>query len=100
VEDDFTTCMQVVVYAWLCEQAGIDIKNCEYRYIRKDRTVTCRYDDDMREELSSFLSELKAAIENNDFPRNENEISCKYCGMADICEWPETAKGKEDGSCE
>ncbi len=100
VEDDFTTCMQVVVYAWLCEQAGIDIKNCEYRYIRKGRTVTCKYDDDMREELSSFLSGLKDAIENNDFPRNENDISCKYCGMADICEWPEKAKGEEDGSGE
>lgn len=100
VQDDFNTCMQVVVYAWLCEQAGIDIKSCVYRYIRKGTTVTCKYDDEMREELSSFLSEVKEAMENNDFPRNKNKDSCKYCGMAGICDWTEIPKEKEDGSGE
>ena len=99
-QDDFSTCMQVVVYAWLCEQAGIDISECEYRYLRKGKTVTCRYDDDMRGQLGTFLSALKDSIENNDFPRNENDISCKYCKLADICKWPEDESGKEDGSDE
>ena len=92
--------MQVVVYAWLCEQAGIDISECEYRYLRKGKTVTCRYDDEMRDQLGVFLSALKDSIENNDFPRNENEISCKYCKLADICKWPEDVSGKEGGSDE
>ena len=99
-QDDFSTCMQVVVYAWLCEQAGIDISQCEYRYLRKGKTVTCRYDDEMRDQLGEFLITLKESIENNDFPRNENEISCKYCKLADICKWPEDESGKEGGSDE
>ena len=97
-QDDFSTCMQVVVYAWLCEQAGIDISQCEYRYLRKGKTVTCRYDDEMRDQLGEFLITLKESIENNDFPRNENEISCKYCKLADICKWPEDESGKEGGA--
>ena len=99
-QDDFSTCMQVVVYAWLCEQAGIDISQCEYRYLRKGKTVTCRYDDEMRDQLGEFLNTLKESIENNDFPRNENEISCKYCKLADICKWPEDESGKEGGADE
>ena len=97
-EDDFSSCMQVVVYAWLCEQAGIDISSCEYRYLRKGKTVTCKYDDEMRDNLADFLKELKEAIENNDFPRTpDKDISCKYCKLADICEWIDDEKGKEAG---
>lgn len=95
VQDDFSTCMQVVVYAWLCEQAGIDISSCEYRYLRKGRTVTCRYDDGMKEQLDAFLTGLKEAIDTNSFPRIENVDNCKYCRMADICNWPEEQAGEE-----
>ena len=62
--------------------------------------MTCRYDDDMKGQLGAFLSALKDSIENNNFPRNENDISCKYCKLADICKWPEDESGKEDGSDE
>ena len=100
-EDDFSSCMQVVVYAWLCEQAGIDISSCEYRYLRKGKTVTCKYDDEMRDILSDFLEGLKEAIENNDFPRTpDKDVSCKYCKLADICEWAEDETGKEAGGDE
>ena len=93
--------MQVVVYAWLCEQAGIDISSCEYRYLRKGKTVTCKYDDEMRDILSDFLKGLKEAIENNDFPRTpDKDLSCKYCKLADICEWAEDETGKEAGGDE
>jgi len=95
VQDDFGTCMQVIVYAWLCEQAGIDISSCEYRYLRKGMTVTCRYDDGMKDHLDGFLIELRESIENNDFPRIESAENCKYCKMADICRWTEDNEGKE-----
>ena len=100
-EDDFSSCMQVIVYAWLCEQAGIDISSCEYRYLRKGKTITCKYDDEMRDMLSDFLEGLKTAIENNDFPRTpDKDISCKYCRFSDVCEWPEDEAGKEAGADE
>ena len=100
-EDDFGSCMQVIVYAWLCEQAGIDISSCEYRYLRKGKTVSCKYDDEMRDALAALLDDLRAAIDNNYFPRTpDKDISCKYCRFADICEWPENETGKEAGSDE
>jgi CRISPR/Cas system-associated exonuclease Cas4 (RecB family) len=99
VQDDFSTCMQVVVYAWLCEQAGIDISGCEYRYTRKGKTVTCKYDYEMKEELNSFLTALRKSIETNDFPRVEDEkVNCKYCKMAEICRWQQDENGEEDES--
>ena len=97
IQDDFDTCMQVIVYAWLCEQAGIDISSCEYRYLRKGRTVTCRYDDEMKDQLAAFLTDLRHSIENNDFPRNESADNCKYCKMAGICKWQEDDSEEEEG---
>jgi CRISPR/Cas system-associated exonuclease Cas4 (RecB family) len=91
--------MQVIVYAWLCEQAGLDISSCEYRYLRKGKTVSCKYDDEMRDALSALLEDLKASIDNNYFPRTpDKNISCKYCRFADVCEWPEYETGKEAGA--
>ena len=100
VQDDFSTCMQVIVYAWLCEQAGINISSCEYRYLRKGRTVTCKYDDEMKEQLNEFLVELRSAIEDKDFPRIESTDNCKYCKMADICKWPIDSEREEVGEDE
>ena len=40
VENDINTCLQVVIYAWLCEQKGLDITRCDYRYIRKNRIIS------------------------------------------------------------
>ena len=100
VQDDFDTCMQVVVYAWLCEQAGIDISSCEYRYLRKGRTVTCRYDDEMRAHLNDFLTDLRESIENNYFPRIESTVNCKYCKLSGICRHPEDGETEEVGDDE
>ena len=95
IEDDFDTCMQVIVYAWLCEQEGIDISECEYRYLRKGRTVKCKYDNDMKDRLDDLLGYFKQSIESNEFPRNANDISCKFCKMKDICKWPSETTGEE-----
>ena len=106
VENDFTTCLQVVVYAWLCEQAGIDISRCEYRYLRLGKTISCIYDDGMKAELAAFLDEFKRALENNDFPKNEGKKkeNCKYCKFGDVCVWPsdlaEETTGEEAGEDE
>ena len=85
VKDDIDTCLQVVIYAWLCEQAGTDISRCEYRYIRKNEVITCRYDEYMKGLLGEKLKAFRTAVENNDFPRAESKEACRYCRMGDIC---------------
>ena len=87
VKDDIDTCLQVVIYAWLCEQAGLNVTRCDYRYIRKNRVITCRYDDGMKRQLGEKLTVFRQALEEGSFPRNpgkDNE-NCRYCRMADIC---------------
>ena len=54
-KDDIDTCLQVVIYAWMCEQAGIPVSSCEYRYLRKRLAVTCSFDDRRKAELQKSL---------------------------------------------
>ncbi len=85
IEDDIDTCLQVVVYAYLCETNGISVDHCEYRYFRKRRTISCKYDQGIKNELHKKLEEFKQALIQHNFPRNENKDSCKYCTLRDIC---------------
>ena len=87
IENDINTCLQVVIYAWLCEQAGIDIKRCDYRYLRKNQMISCVYDDAIKESLDEKMKAFKYALENNEFPSNECKESCKYCTYGDICKY-------------
>ena len=97
-EDDIDSCLQVVIYAWLCEQAGIGIDRCEYRYLRKSRSILCRYDGRIKEQLAAKLEEFRSALEENSFPRTpgKNSENCKYCTLNDICEWPCDKAEEED----
>ena len=97
-KDDINTCLQVVIYAWLCEQAGNPVKRCDYRYIRKGKTISCSYDDLRRSELKGKLETFKEALITNSFPRDpgSGDENCRYCTMNDICFWDEEAEGKEE----
>nr|MCR5023735.1 PD-(D/E)XK nuclease family protein [Lachnospiraceae bacterium] len=103
VEDDIDTCLQVVIYAYLMEQEGLNVSGGEFRYIRLGETVTCKYDDEMKKMLFEKLSEFKKAVEDVDFPisvyalgREEDEPDpCKYCKFGHIC-GKELAEGGSD----
>ncbi len=87
-EDDIDSCLQVVIYAWLCEQAGFKVSRGEYRYLRLGRTVPCAYDGAMKDRLSEKLESFKLAAQRGEFHRDPGDDSenCRYCGFADICE--------------
>lgn len=85
IQDDIDTCLQVIIYGYLCEKNHIAIDHLEYRYFRKRRNITCKYDTGIKNALYKKMEEFKEALENNDFPRNENKDSCKYCTLRDIC---------------
>lgn len=89
VENDIDSCFQIVVYAWLCEQMGLGISRCEYRYLRLNRIVNCIYDDEMKEALNRKLLQFKEALLNNAFPRDpgKNNGHCKYCKLERVCVW-------------
>ncbi len=96
VADDINTCLQTMVYAYILEKNGFEnVSGAEYRYIRLGQTVSCKYDDNMKEELSNLLVYFKEHIEMADFPINpkayeENREKgesdpCYFCKYGLIC---------------
>ena len=89
VGNDPETCIQVLIYAWLCEnELGKKIDHCEYRYLRHKKKITCNYDDQAQEFLNDILENLKKALVTGKFertPGKDNE-NCKYCTYGDICD--------------
>ena len=83
-ENDFNTCLQGIIYAYIMEQAGYDVKGIEFRYIRLGETVTCEYNQDMKKVLTDAFKEFKEAMETGKFSRYVGD--CKYCKHNEICE--------------
>lgn len=98
IPDDIDTCLQVVIYAYLLESHGKAISHCEYRYLRDKQTVTCRYDEDMKEKLNQKLLAFKEALTSGNFPCATDEDACTYCTLAGIC-GKETQKEEEADEC-
>ncbi|MBR5755073.1 MAG: PD-(D/E)XK nuclease family protein, partial [Erysipelotrichaceae bacterium] len=94
VEDDIDTCLQVIMYAYIVEKAmGLEVDHCEYRMLRHDARkgiVTCRYDDEMKQQLSAILKEFRRCMEEGDFDigpmtKDEEKERCRYCKYGPIC---------------
>lgn len=80
--DDIRTCLQVVIYAYLMESKGYKVSGGEYRYIRLNKTITCRYDAVMKEKLTEALNMFKTMMESGSFPCG---LACEYCKYVVIC---------------
>ena len=94
VENDPYTCLQVLVYAYLMENAGYKISGCEYRYIRLGQTVKCAWDEETQRGLSEILAEFKRNMRFGEFRLNvlsEEDIKegandpCRYCKYGSVC---------------
>lgn len=64
IEDDIYTCLQVIIYAYLMEQQGLNVSRGEFRYLRSGDTITCVYDDAMKASLDMVLTNFKDWLEN------------------------------------
>ena len=91
-KDDIDSCLQVLIYAYIVENAlHKQISHCEYRMLRfKDGIVTCKYDQEMKDALTSKLIEFKTALDTGDFSigsmtKEEEKKRCKYCKYGAIC---------------
>jgi ATP-dependent helicase/DNAse subunit B len=89
VKDDIDTCLQVVIYAYLMEKQGLDIAGGVFRYIRLGESVSCVYDDTMKDKLNKKLSMFKEHMEKGYFPCTEAgedaEDPCKFCKYGLVC---------------
>lgn len=100
-KNDFASCIQAIVYAWLYKQGlaekGIhdSVIAAEYIYLRQGETIPCRYDQDTEEQLAQLLGNMKDAILQHNFKRgtakpDPRNSLCKYCDYMELClNWPE-----------
>lgn len=91
-KDDVDTCLQVLIYAYIVEkEMNLEIDHCEYRMLRfSNGIIKCKYDQDIKEQMSAKLIEFKDAIEHADYniePMSEKDAKkkCKYCKFGSIC---------------
>lgn len=83
IEDDFETCFQIIVYAYLMESLGYKVSGGEFRYIRLGQTVKCRYDNDMKNKLARALNLFKTTMLAGVFLCDPT--SCEFCKYKEIC---------------
>ena len=81
-EDDIYSCLQIVIYAYLMESKGYKVSGGEYRYIRLNKSVSCKYDEEMKDKLSELLNTFKDMMENGYFPCG---LDCTFCKYDSIC---------------
>lgn len=92
VDNDINTCLQIVIYAFLMdsqlakEGKKIDVSLGEYRYLRKNKVVRCKYDDDIKEALKKKLFIFKDAMKKGIFEITYRDQNCEYCPFADLCD--------------
>ena len=91
-KDDIDSCLQVLIYAYIVEkEMKVEIDHCEYRMLRyPNGIITCKYDDEIKEALTTKLKEFKTAIDSFDyhidpFSEKEEKEKCKYCKFGSIC---------------
>lgn len=84
--DDINTCFQVVLYAYLIEAGQHKVSGGEFRYLRQDEAITCRYDGDMQKRLTEKLDDFRQAMQNGKFPAApSSEEACSFCKYGSIC---------------
>ena len=94
LQDDIDSCLQVIMYAYIVEKTtGYEVDHCEYRMLRgnvNNGIVTCKYDDEIKQQLSEKLMEFKRCMAEGDFDiepisSDEEKERCKYCKYGPIC---------------
>ena len=81
-ENDIVSCLQVVIYAYLMESMNYKVSGCEYRYIKINKTVKCKYDDEIKAKLTKILNKFKDMMLSGYFPCG---TACEFCKYGSIC---------------
>ena len=84
-KDDFDTCAQIMLYAYMLEKSNVDISFGEYLCLRSKETVTCTYDDDKKSSCEALLDSIAESIKTNTYKCTDDTDMCKKCEFAGIC---------------
>lgn len=85
IENDPKSCLQAIIYAFLCEQNSpvMKIAKGEFRYLRNSGVVECAYNIEAKQAMDEALEEFANGLKDNNFERCAK--NCKYCSYGSIC---------------
>lgn len=99
-QNDPKTCLQILIYAFLCEQnnQSTKINKGEFRYLRNSGVISCAYDNDAKAAMDEILKEFSEGLHNLNFERCNKH--CNYCTYSDICLLPGEIDDEKEGDGE
>ena len=83
--------MQALLYALILEKKyGYQINHVEYRYLRTDTIIKCRYDSEIKKQVDERLFMVKKAIDEGNLKpvvmtEDDEKQLCRYCKYGPIC---------------
>jgi len=100
-KDDIDSCIQTIIYAYMLEHSPkyngkYKVDHTEYHYIKKNKIITCVYNQEMEDKLNEKLTIFRDALVSGEFPKEPKdkdgkiefeEDNCKriYCKYYGIC---------------
>ena len=91
IDDDVDSCLQALLYALILEKKyGYQISHVEYRYLRTDTIIKCRYDSEIKKQVDERLFMVKKAIDGGNLKpvvmtEDDEKQLCRYCKYGPIC---------------
>lgn len=94
--NDPVSCLQVLIYAFLCEKNNLDwkIAKGQFRYLRNSAVVEIKYDQESKNKMDEILTVFSDGIKNNNFERCSK--NCNFCSYKDICLFPGESDKEEE----
>ena len=80
---------QLAAYAVALEQKypGIEIAGGDYHMVKSNRMVARDIREWSREEVVDEFKKVEEAVEAGSFPPKPSESNCRFCTVAEACEW-------------
>ena len=83
--DDYISCMQVMLYADMLRQDGVNVTGGDYLYLALNETVSCAYTPERAALVRGVLAEIADAMQENNYPAKASKNNCMYCPYLVIC---------------
>ena len=83
--NDFNSCIQTLLYAYMLNKQKIHAENSQYRFVKENKNIECTYSVFFEQEIDILLENIADSIRTNSFDGLYDRNKCKYCGYADLC---------------
>ena len=81
-ENDFNSCIQIILYAYMLRQRGIEVSYGEYRFAKEGINISCVINNEFLDMADKLLSEIADSVKSELYSYTDK---CDYCHYKSIC---------------